>query len=41
MHTAKKTTRLIMKISWLMLFVEIMGVYSENYIQPINTLQIY
>jgi hypothetical protein len=38
-RTAKKTQPItITKISWLMLFKEIIAVYSENHVKPINTL---
>jgi hypothetical protein len=37
--TSKKTKPItITKISWLMLFKEIIAVYSENHMEPINTL---
>jgi hypothetical protein len=37
-RTAKKTQLFtIIKINWLTLFKEIIAVYSENHIQPINT----
>jgi hypothetical protein len=35
--TAKKTKVSISKISWLMLFREIIAVYPENHTKPINT----
>jgi hypothetical protein len=36
--TSKKTQHFtITKINWLMLFEEIMPVYSENHTRPINT----
>jgi hypothetical protein len=38
-RTSKRTPILtITKISWLMLFKEIIAVYSENYAKPIDTL---
>jgi hypothetical protein len=38
-HTAKKTQHVsITKINWLMLFKEIIPVYSENHTNPINSL---
>jgi hypothetical protein len=37
-HTSKRTPNLtIAKINWLMLFKEIIAVYSENHAKPINT----
>jgi hypothetical protein len=37
--TSKKTQRVsIIKINWLMLFREIIAVYSENHMESINTL---
>jgi hypothetical protein len=37
--TSKKTQRLsIARIDWLMLFREIIAVYSENHIKTTNTL---
>jgi hypothetical protein len=37
-HTAKKTPHFTNTwISWLMLFEEIIAVYSENHTKPINT----
>jgi hypothetical protein len=37
--TSKKTHRVcITKINWLMLFREIIAVYSENHTEPIHTL---
>jgi hypothetical protein len=39
-RTANKTKHFtITKINWLMLFKEIIAVYSENYTKPINTLR--
>jgi hypothetical protein len=38
-RTSKKTQHFtITKINWLMLFKEIIAVYSENNTKPINTL---
>jgi uracil DNA glycosylase len=38
-HTAKKTQHFsITNISWFMLFKEIITVFSENPMKPINTL---
>jgi hypothetical protein len=38
-RTAKKTPYFtITKINWLMLFKEIIAVYSENHMKPINAL---
>jgi hypothetical protein len=37
-HTSKRTPHFtITKISWLMLFEEVMTVYSEKHKKPINT----
>jgi hypothetical protein len=37
--TSKKTQSItIIKLSWLMLFKEILAVYSEDHKKPINTL---
>jgi hypothetical protein len=36
--TSKRTPNFIItKINWLMLFKEIMAVYSENHAKPVNT----
>jgi hypothetical protein len=39
-YSASKKTQpvTITKINWLMLFKEIIPVYSENHMKPINTL---
>jgi hypothetical protein len=38
-RTAKKTQHFtITKINWLMVFKEIIAVYSENHTKPINTI---
>jgi hypothetical protein len=38
--TAKKTLHFtITRINWLMLFKEIIAVYSENHMKPINTIE--
>jgi hypothetical protein len=37
-HTSKRTPHFtITKTNWLMLFKEIIAVYSENHAKPINT----
>jgi hypothetical protein len=37
-HTSKRTPHFtITKINWLMMFKEIIAVYSDNYAKPINT----
>jgi hypothetical protein len=37
-YTSKRTPNFtITKINWLMLFEEIIAVYSENHAKPINT----
>jgi hypothetical protein len=39
-HTSKKTQRVsITKIDWLVLFKEIIAVYSKNHMKLINTLR--
>jgi hypothetical protein len=34
---SKKTHVSITKVNWLMLFTEIIAIYSENHTKPINT----
>jgi hypothetical protein len=36
-RTSKRTPNFITKINWLMLFKQIIAVYSENHAKPINT----
>jgi hypothetical protein len=37
-HTSKRTPHFtITKINWLMLFKEVIAVYSENHAKPIST----
>jgi hypothetical protein len=40
-RTAKKTQHFaITKINWLMLFKEIIAIYSDNHMEPINTISV-